>query len=218
MTTKNNEVIMCHQCKRNECLSHYPNGMPEYCLANNFLDVIERTKARYFEPEIARIHLTTAKILKRSSSQWPRVREAIEFARELGVKKVGVAVCVVLLREAREFARFLNRAGLEVVSVSCLVGGVEPKETGVPDEYLYGRMIACNPIAQAEIMNREGTELNYIYGLCTGHDTLFIKHSEAPVTCVVVKDMVTANNPSGALFSAYHREKLWDELAAEPTP
>ncbi|MFC2016849.1 DUF1847 domain-containing protein [Chloroflexota bacterium] len=189
--------------------------MPGYCQANKFLDVIEETKAKYFEPETAKIHLATAKILKKGNYQWPRVRESIELARELGVKKVGLAVCVGLLREGKEFARFLERAGLEVVSVACMIGGLEPKETGVPDEYLYGRMIACNPIAQAEILNHERIELNYIYGLCIGHDTLFIKNSKAPVTCVVAKDVVTANNPSGVLFSGLHRERLWEELAAE---
>lgn len=213
MTTEAKKTIVCHQCKTNECLDRYPKGMPDFCQANKFWDVIQETKSRYLEPETARMHLATAKILKKSNYQWPRVREAIEFAKELGLKKVGLAVCIGLVREGREFARFLNRAGLEVVSVACMVGGLEPKETGVPDEYLYGRMIACNPIAQAEILNREGTELNYIYGLCTGHDTLFIKNSKAPVTYVVVKDIATANNPSGVLFSAIHRERLWNELA-----
>lgn len=215
MSTEAERTISCHQCKTIECLDRYPRGVPDFCQANKFWDVIEETKAKYFEPETAKIHLATAKILKRSSQQWPRVREAIELAKELGVKKVGLAVCVGLLREGREFARFLNRAGLEVVSAGCMIGGVEPEETGVPDEYLYGRMIACNPIAQAEILNREGTELNYIYGLCTGHDTLFMKNSKAPVTCVVAKDVATANNPSGVLFSGIHRERLWEELATE---
>jgi uncharacterized metal-binding protein len=61
---------------------------------------------------------------------------------------------------------------------------------------------------QTEIMNREGTELNYIYGLCAGHDTIFIKHSEAPVTYVVAKDMVTGNNHWAVLTSPYHRMKF----------
>jgi len=174
---------------------------------------LEATRRQYLEPEIARIHQATARVLKRSNFQYPRVREAIEFARELGVKKVGLAVCIALVREGKEFVRFLNRAGFDVVSVVCMIGGLDPRDTGVPEEFLYGRMIACNPLAQAEIMNREATELNYIYGLCTGHDTLFIKQSKAPVTYVVVKDVVTGNNPSGALYSPIHRERMWNELA-----
>ena len=215
MESEKKQTIMCHQCKDNPCLNHYPDGMPEYCLANDYYDIIQATKAKYQEPEISRIHQTVAKNLKMANFNWPKVREAIELARGLKLEKVGLAVCVALIREGREFARFLRRAGLEVVSVSCLVGGLTPEETGVPDEYLYGRQIACNPIAQAEIMNKANTELNYIYGLCSGHDTLFVMSSKAPVTFVAAKDMVTANNPSGALYSVYHRERLWKELGED---
>jgi uncharacterized metal-binding protein len=147
-------------------------------------------------------------VLKRGGYDWPRVQQCIEFARELGAKKVGLAVCVGLIREGREFARFLDRAGFQVISIACMVGGLKPQETGIPDEWVNPLGISCNPIAQAEILNREGTELNFIYGLCVGHDTIFIRRSKAPVTYVVAKDMVTGNNPGTVLLSPYHRMKL----------
>ncbi len=59
---------------------------------------------------------------------------------------------------------------------------------------------ACNPIAQAEILNAVGTDLNVIVGLCVGHDALFTKHSRAPVTTLVVKDRVTGHNPVAVLY------------------
>ena len=89
-----------------------------------------------------------------------------------------------------------------------MVGAVEAQETGRPDELASPRGISCNPVAQAEIMNKEGTQLNLIYGLCVGHDTIFIMHSKAPVTYVVAKDVVTGNNPGAVLFSMFHRMKL----------
>lgn len=39
-------------------------------------------------------------------------------------------------------------------------------------------------------------------GLCVGHDSLFIKFSEAPVTVLIAKDRVLAHNPVGALYCA----------------
>jgi len=66
------------------------------------------------------------------------------------------------------------------------------------------------PLDLSEIMKKEGTQLNFIHGLCVGHDTIFIMHSKAPVTYVVVKDVVTGNNPSAVLFSTFHRMKLAD--------
>jgi len=212
MSESSSTVINCHQCRSNVCLNHYPDGIPDYCLANDYQDIIEGTRQRYLEPETQKIHVAVARNLKRADRNWPKVREAIEFALGMGYKRVGMAVCIALVREAGEFARFVSHAGLEVYSAACLVGGLKPSETGVPEEYVYGRGISCNPVAQAEILNRIGTELNYIYGLCTGHDTLFVMNSKAPVTFVVSKDMATANNPSGALYSIYHRERIWREL------
>jgi uncharacterized metal-binding protein len=205
---KEAETIQCHQCKSNECLAMYPQGVPGYCQAQKFMDLVEESKRQYLEPDDGKFHLAAAKVLKRGGYDWSRVQQCIEFAREMGANKVGLAVCVGLIREGREFARFLERAGFEVISVACMVGGVKPQETGIPDEWVNQLGISCNPIAQAEILNREGTELNFIYGLCVGHDTIFIKHSKAPVTYVVAKDMVTGNNPSAVLLSPYHRMKF----------
>lgn len=208
MATEKGKTIQCHQCKANECLERYPQGMPDYCQAQKFRQIVDASKGQYLGPDVAKLHLATAKVLKRGSYDWSRIQQCIEFARELGVSKVGLAVCIGLIREGREFARFLQRAGFEVISIACMVGGLKGQETGIPEEWVNERGISCNPIAQAEILNQEGTELNFIYGLCVGHDTIFIMRSKAPVTYVVTKDTVTGNNPSAVLFSPFHRMKL----------
>jgi hypothetical protein len=41
---KGAKTIQCHQCKDNECLALYPQGIPEYCQAQRFLDLIEESK------------------------------------------------------------------------------------------------------------------------------------------------------------------------------
>ncbi len=68
----------------------------------------------------------------------------------------------------------------------------------------------CNPIAQAEFLNKENTEFNIVLGLCVGHDTLFFKYSKAPVTVLAVKDRVLAHNPLGAIYQSesYYKNKL----------
>jgi uncharacterized metal-binding protein len=206
--TQGKKTISCYQCKDNACLKNYPGGMPDYCQAQDYKDVVEASKQKYLDPEIAGLHRATAKILKEGGFDWTRVIQCIEFARALQVKKVGLAVCIGLIREGQEFARYLERAGFEVVSVACMIGAVQAKDTGIPEELTARSGISCNPIVQAEIMNREGTGLNFIYGLCVGHDSIFIKNSRAPVTYVVVKDTVTGNNPGVVLSSPYHRMKM----------
>ncbi len=41
--------------------------------------------------------------------------------------------------------------------------------------------------------------MNIAVGLCVGHDMLFNKYSEAPVTTIIVKDRVNSHNPIKAL-------------------
>ena len=60
----------------------------------------------------------------------------------------------------------------------------------------------CNPILQAELLNDAKTDLNIIMGLCVGHDSLFIKYSNALVTSGVTKDRVLGHNPAAALYTA----------------
>ena len=64
----------------------------------------------------------------------------------------------------------------------------------------------CNPAAQAMLLNKEQTELNIILGLCVGHDTLFIKNSDAPITVLTVKDRVTGHNPLAAVYASHYFE------------
>ena len=215
MEQESTKTITCDACKQNECAFGYPKGMPSYCEGQRYLDVLNETKTEYFKPENADIHKAAAKILSLGHDQWTRLEESIEFAKELGVSRIGLAICVGLIREGREFARFFRRAGFEVMSVACMIGGVRDTETGIPEEYAYPTRTTCNPIAQAEILNREQTELNFMVGLCLGHDILFIKHSEALVAPLVVKDKVLVNNPSAVLYSMYHRQRLADKYGRD---
>jgi uncharacterized metal-binding protein len=58
-------------------------------------------------------------------------------------------------------------------------------------------------VAQALILNREQTDLNCIIGLCAGHDTIFMKHSEAPVATLIAKDRSNGHNPAAILYNFY---------------
>lgn len=58
------------------------------------------------------------------------------------------------------------------------------------------------------VLNDLQTDLNIIVGLCIGHDILFTKYSEAPVTTFIVKDRVTGHNPAISFIPAIIRESL----------
>jgi len=136
-----------------------------------------------------------------------RIEEVIRFTQMMDFKKIGLAFCIGLAAEA-EIAHKIFEKHFEVISICCKVCGI-PKEQYNLDKIIDERYEAmCNPIGQAELFNREGTDMNIILGLCIGHDILFTKHCKAPVTTLVVKDRVLAHNPAGALYSGYYRKRL----------
>jgi len=138
-----------------------------------------------------------------------RIEELIIFARRMGYKRLGIAFCIGLEKEARVLHGILEK-GFETHSVCCKVCGMDKslfKVTRLHPER-DGVEAICNPIWQAQILNEAGTDLNIILGLCIGHDILFTKHSKAPVTTIAVKDRVLAHNPLGAIYSGYYQKRL----------
>ncbi len=136
-------------------------------------------------------------------ARWTRVEDTIAFARLMGWRKVGIATCIGLLDETARLESILAAQGLEAISVCCKVGSVDKESLGVrdADKVRPGTFEpACNPVAQARILNDLATDMNVIVGLCVGHDMLFSKHSRAPVTTLVVKDRVTGHNPAAVLY------------------
>lgn len=149
-----------------------------------------------------------------------RLQETIEFCLRMEYKKIGLAFCLGLQKEAAIVNDILAANGLEVVSVICKIGGVCKEDFGIerhnkikPDEY----EVICNPIAQAEICNVQNTDFNIVLGLCVGHDSMFFKNSEAFCTVFAVKDRVLAHNPLGAVYTSktYYKSLIKVKQGAE---
>ena len=137
-----------------------------------------------------------------------RLEEVMLFADMMGYKRLGMAFCVGLSDEAEVIARILEGRGFEVHSVCCKICGVDKDELGVVKLHDPGaREAVCNPVGQATMLGKAGTEMNLAVGLCVGHDMLFVKHSKAPVTTLIVKDRVLSHNPAGAIYSSYYKVK-----------
>ena len=97
------------------------------------------------------------------------------------------------------------KEGLEPIFVGCQIGNSTPINRGVPELQEYCNS-TCNTLGQAEILNKEETQLNFIVGLCMGHDIIFSEHSNALISTLLVKDRMTGNNPVAA-FHGYHLRK-----------
>ncbi len=114
-----------------------------------------------------------------------RIEEIIEFAGRMNYKRLGMAFCVGLRREAKAVENLIVSRGFEMVSVVCKVGRSPKEIIGIRrDEQIDGSRdeAMCNPILQAMVLNREKTEFNILLGLCVGHDSMFFKYSGALCT------------------------------------
>ena len=207
MVADTGKTIMCNVCTKIECRQDYPGGIPSYCAANRFHEILERTKTEYSALGTIDIYKAAARVVNKGVLNWPRIQEAIEFAKELKLERIGFASCIALSRELRLVTQLFSGAGFHVVATACQIGRIPPEARGVTDlESQRGAM--CNPIAQAEILNSEHTQLNFAMGLCMGHDILVNRFSEAPVSTLIVKDRITGHNPSAVLYSYHYRRFL----------
>ena len=150
-----------------------------------------------------------------------RIVEICEFAKKMAYKRLGLAFCVGLAKEAGIVEDILKTHGFEVISVLCKAGRASKEKIGVKDEekIFQGRDEAmCNPIYQAKVLNHEKTEFNILLGLCVGHDSLFFRYAQAPNTVLAVKDRVTGHNPLAAIYlseSYYAKIKKPEVLRTE---
>ena len=140
----------------------------------------------------------------------PRIEEIIEFSQKMKYKRLGLAFCIGLRKEAKVVEKLLSDRGFISISVVCKVGRIAKERIGILDDQKIsiGNFEAmCNPISQASILNEAKTDLNILLGLCVGHDALFFKYAEAPCTVLAVKDRVFGHNPLAAIYNidSYYR-------------
>lgn len=140
-----------------------------------------------------------------------RVAELIYFCLGMKYQRVGVAFCIDLIEPAGILTGVLRRF-FDVFPVCCKVGGIPiagPLIRADKDrQQASPSSVACNPVGQADVLNRLNTDINVIAGLCMGADCLFAQASQALVTTLFVKDKSLANNPIGAIYSDYYLNEV----------
>ena len=129
----------------------------------------------------------------------PRLMETVDFAKRMNYSKLGIAFCGGLRNEAKKISAFFKGHGFEVYSAICKIGRNNKSQLVSNIDKKEAKQTLCNPIGQAELLNNANTEFNVVVGLCVGHDSLFLKHSSAMSTILVVKDRQLGHNPIGAI-------------------
>lgn len=174
---------ICHSCTDCGVLNcarrsgSYPEFCPTAALTeeeiNEVTDLYIKNRTNH------KIAVASAEVEGGFYGKYTRVEEIIEFARKIGVKKIGIATCVGLIEESRIFARILKLNGFEVYGIGCKVGSVDKTDIGIDEKYtcVTGKVM-CNPIMQAKLLNKAKVDLNVVVGLCVGHDSLFYKYAK----------------------------------------
>ncbi|MSM39644.1 MAG: DUF1847 domain-containing protein [Geobacter sp.] len=242
MTSGEETPLACAKCSAvwqnkgtTNCWSGDPATAPPRpgnCPSTAYDEVIKESFALYTDDsEDARLALVAARVeglcyqpvpgSDAVNARWTRVEDTIALAKLMGWKKVGIATCIGLLAETDNLSAILRAQGLEPLSVCCKAGSIDKLELGLAEEDKVRPGTfepACNPIAQAQLCNRHQTDMNIIVGLCVGHDMLFAKHSQAPVTTLVCKDRVTGHNPVAVLYGQnfYYKRLQKQQVQVEP--
>ena len=205
MATKKTSRCLCVQ---QGCWRDDRGEIPTYCEANIYSDELDRSVKEYSKKGVVDIYKAACVVRAHNDGMTPRIEEALLYAKELKLRKIGFAACVSMVSELDLLVRLFTKEGFKVYTVGCQIGGADATKRGVPEVQGYSAS-TCHTIAQAEILNKEKTELNFIVGLCMGHDILFSQYSQAPVSTLIVKDRVTGHNPAAALYGWHRRKHLF---------
>ncbi len=195
---------------------------PAFCPTRNMPELLEQSLKEYNNPNGIREFARQAAIQEADGylnrdlgyehvrASKTRIEEIMEFSEKMNYKRLGMAFCIGLRKEAKFVEKIFSSRGFDVVSAVCKVGRIPKEYIGVgKDQQIAPDTIEamCNPVLQAMILNQEKTDFNVLLGLCVGHDSLFLKYSEALCTVLAVKDRLLAHNPLAAVYNidSYYR-------------
>jgi uncharacterized metal-binding protein len=215
-------VVNCAKCSSVVCRAGRTDKAPAHCPTVLRPQVIERATEVCLSPELVTFAREASRQEAAGYARLPhaprvpspiksRLEEIMEFSHRMGYERLGVAFCVGVKDEAEMLVSILERRGFEVVSVCCKCGMVPKAELGIKQgEQIHPENDSetmCHPIAQAGILNDAQTDFNILVCLCVGHDSLFLKHSNALCTVLAAKDRLLAHNPLAALYlsKSYYR-------------
>lgn len=202
----------CNICGVHKCEEGTKEKLPKFC---PMIDEHLYNKADNLLEEDKEFFIASGEVESEGYCYWPRVREIIELIKKMSYKKIGLAFCAGFKNEAKMLTEIFKEHDIEIVGAICKTGGSDKTEAGICEESKINPNkfeARCNPIAQALLLNKEKTDFNIIMGLCVGHDSLFMKHSDALVTTLIVKDRATGHNPAAAIYlkDGYFSSRLYD--------
>jgi len=223
MKTEGDTMSHCAKCQFEECFEGGKLSANPNCPMQD-AELLQKTQEEFMKDENRDFYGNSLKI-RHDFGGLCRMDETIAFCKYNNFKKIGLAYCAGMAKEAKIVDEILTEYGFEVVSAVCKLGAFEPEHISDCGEYLknpdkHGKIperiqIVCDPIGQALVVNKENVEFNVVVGLCVGHDSLFMKYADAMCTVLVAKDQPLKHNPTAALYYHANHKKMkkakWDK-------
>jgi len=153
--------------------------------------------ADYQEPENQKILQAAASLVDNGKSgTLSRMQEIIAFIKAMNYKKVGLAYCFGMEKDAKLLKDIFKTNGINLRTVSCTVGGINQNQINSDS---CTEKVSCNPIGQAKELNEEIVDFTVVMGICLGHDILLQRNLKSDFTTFIVKDRVFSNAPIKSL-------------------
>jgi uncharacterized metal-binding protein/rhodanese-related sulfurtransferase len=181
--------LSCTTCKSKECRTS----------AKDCFGIGELSLSIYGTPEVKETALAASRLIDNGrAGTLNRLEEIIEYCKDRGYKKIGVAYCFGLPDLARSLELELKKNDFIPFMVQCTAGGVLERDI---DESKTKDTVSCNPVGQAHTLMNKGAEFVIEMGLCMGHDVIFHETLKLPFTTFLVKDRIFRHSPARALES-----------------
>jgi uncharacterized metal-binding protein len=179
----------CTNCQPKTCRESESCGIEKFDNAEVIID--------YQKPQNQKILQAAASLVDNGKAgTLSRLQETIVFIKGMGYKKIGLAYCYGMEKEAKLLKKIFKAVGIRLRAVSCTVGGIRQNEINMSSCI---EKVSCNPLGQARELNDEGVDFVIIMGICLGHDILLQRNLKSDFTTIVVKDRVFGNAPLKAI-------------------
>ena len=99
----------CAYCKALSCV--FGKKGPKNCPMETSGDILEEARKIYEKPLERKIATNSGIVEAVGYLQWPRLKDTIEFAKLMDYKKLGIAFCIGLRKEASTLSKILEKYG-----------------------------------------------------------------------------------------------------------
>lgn len=175
----------CLDCKTKNCYNRGHKPKIKNCIEVDYRDQTRLTPSQ--KKLISRANKATGAAFKRKVSEDFTLSWLIGFIKDFFGPEavVGIASCLGSVEQAGKIIKALEEEGIKTALATCKLGGLTI-DTLDKNKRPY-KHPGCNPIAQANILNKLNVSVVVLVSLCIGHDMIFIKNCKSYVIPFITK-------------------------------